>query len=132
MTIRDMCVYMVMASGILFNAGCSLMIDQPKGDTPSESTLKGQSQSLAGVYTDLGSDGSIQPHSQSVGQGGRINGLIILGEPANMPDMKTGKTTIKGSTDTTPTVRMGETTFGSGSGPNSTGSSSRMPAAGNK
>ncbi|UVT14621.1 MAG: hypothetical protein H8K04_12270 [Nitrospira sp.] len=132
MTIRHMGACMVMASGILFNAGCSLMIDQPKGNTPSESTLKDQSQSLAGVYSDLGSDGSIQPHSESVGQGGRINGLIILGGPADMPDMKTGRTTIKGATDTTPTVRMGETTFSSGSGPNSAGSPGRTPEAGNK
>ncbi|UVT20246.1 MAG: hypothetical protein H8K03_21170 [Nitrospira sp.] len=132
MTIRHMGASIVMMSVILFNTGCSLMIDPPKGDTPAESTLKSESKSLAGVYADLGSDGSIQPHSESVGQGGRINGLIILGGPADMPDMKTGKTTIKGSTDTTPTVKMGETTFSSGSGSNSTGSSGSAPKAGGK
>ncbi len=133
MTIRQTCAYIVMASGILFTIGCSLMVDQPKGDSQSDSTVSGHSKSLAGVYADLGSDGSIKPHPQSVGHEGRITGLIILGGSADVLDIKTGNTTIKGSKgNTTPTVTMGGTTFSPGSGSNSTGTSGRTPEAGSK
>ncbi len=131
MTIRQTCAAIMMASGILFNTGCSLMIDQPKGDTLSASTLRTESKSLAGVYTDIDSNASIKPHPQIVGEGGRINGLIILSAPADMLDIKTGAVKHKESTDNTPTVRMGETTFSPGSGSNSTGSSSKGTEAGN-
>ncbi len=132
MTIRIACAYLIMASGILFATSCSLMIDQPKGGVPSESGLRSESKSLAGVYTDLDSNGSIKPHPQVVGEGGRINGLIILSAPADMLDIKTGAVKLKESTDTTPTVRMGESTFRSRSGTNSPDSSKNTPDAGNK
>jgi hypothetical protein len=67
------------------------------------------------VYGDLGSDGSIKPHSDLVGTEGRVDGLIILGGPVDMPNIKTGENEIKGSADQTPKVRMGDKTFPSGS-----------------
>ncbi len=132
MIIRQICTYVTMASGLLFTTGCSLMIDQPKGDIPSESGLRSELRSLAGVYTDIDSNGSIKPHPELVGEGGRINGLIILNSPADVLNIKTGAVKHKESTDTTPTVRMGETTFSPGSGSNSTGSSGKAPEAGSK
>ena len=57
----------------------------------------------------------IKPHSDLVGTDGRINGLIILGGPADMPNIKTGQNEIKGTANQTPTVKMGDKTFPSGS-----------------
>lgn len=76
----------------------------------------GQSKNLAGPYRDVGSDGSIQPHPESVGVEGRgVNGLVILGGPADMPNMKTGENELKGSADRRPKVKIGDTTFPSDS-----------------
>jgi hypothetical protein len=112
MKIRHTCACVLAASGILSFAGCSLWGPESRGEAQSESTLEGQSKSLAGVYRDIGSDGSIKPHLESVGTDGRIDGLIILGGSADIPDIKTGRSTIKGSMgQTTPKVKMGETTF---------------------
>jgi hypothetical protein len=108
------------------------MIDQPKGESPSASTLRSESKSLAGIYSDIDSNGFIKPHPQSVGEGGKITGLIILGGPADMPDIKTGTMKLKEPTDTTPTVKMGDTTFSSGSSSTRTGSSNKTPEAGHK
>lgn len=93
------------------------MIDQPKGEPQSLSALESQSKSLAGVYTDHGSDGSIKPHPHIVGTGGRSNGHIMLGGMLEVLDIKTGGPKIKASMgETTSKVRMGDTTFPSGSG----------------
>ena len=101
---------------ILSFAGCSAWGPSTKGDAQfNQSSVEGQSKSLAGVYRDVGSDGSIQPHTDVVGTDCQINGLIILGGPADMPNIKTGQNEIKGSADQTPKVRMGDKTFPAGS-----------------
>ena len=116
MSIRKACICLVMASGIFSFAGCSAWGPSTKGDAQFDQiSVEGQSKSLAGVYRDVGSDGSIKPHADLVGTDGRINGLIILGGPADMPNIKTGQNEIKGSADQTPKVRMGDQTFPSGS-----------------
>ena len=118
MTIRPACVYVVMVNTMFSFAGCSLWGPESRGAAQFDSsTLEGQSKSLAGVYRDIGTDGSIQPHPRSAGTGGgRIDDPIILGGPAYMPNIQTGTMELKGSKGpTTPTVRMGEKTFPSGS-----------------
>jgi len=94
--------------------------------------LASESNSLTGVYTDIDANGSIKPHPQIVGEGGRINGLAIVGGSPDVLDIKTGTPKPRRSTNTTSTVRMGESTFSFGSDSNSTGSSSRTPEVGNK
>ena len=129
MMIRQTCVYMVMASGIFLSAGCSFMADEPKGEVQFDSTPESRPKSLAGSYRDIGSDGSIKPHPESSYKmrqepQGRTNDVIILGGPAPIPDLKTGKTTIKGST--------GGTTPHPGSVSDSTGPFSGARGADNK
>lgn len=124
-------VNVVMTSGVFFFYGCSLMVDEPKTGAQFDRMSGSETKSIAGLYPDVGTDGSIKPHPQSSGVGGRISGVIMLGGPAEVPDIKSGRMTIKGSTgEKTPTVRMGETTFPSGSGSNSTGSSQEIGGAG--
>ena len=91
---------LVMASAMLSFAGCSLWGPNSKGKAQFESTEMSPSMSLAGAYSDLGSDGSIKPHPESTNQGsqGRSTGVMILGGPADMPNMRTGNSTIKGAT----------------------------------
>ncbi len=133
MKIRHTCISLCMASGLLFNAGCSLMIDQSKGEPQSPSALESQSKSLAGVYAHLESNGSIKPHPLFVGTAGQMNGHIILGGTADVLDIRTGTTTIKGSMGKAlGTVRMGETTFRFRSGSYSTGSSTEASGSGGK
>lgn len=116
MKVMDIYKCVGMACSILSFAGCSAWGPSTKGDAQfNQSSVQGQSKSLAGVYRDVGSDGSIQPHSDVLGTDGQINGLIILGGPADMPNIKTGQNEIKGSADQTPKVRMGDKTFPSGS-----------------
>ena len=124
MIIRQTCVYMVMVSGILLFAGCAFLADEPQRGAQFDSTLGSQSKSLAGSYGDIGSDGSIKPHPESSYKmsqepQSRTDGAITLGGPAGIPDLRTG--TIKRST--------GGTTPRSGSGSNSTGSSSGASGA---
>lgn len=124
-------VNVVMTSGLFIFCGCSLMVDEPKTGAQFERMSVSETKSIAGIYPDVGTDGSIKPHPKSSGVGGRISGVIMLGGPAEVPDMKAGRITIKGSMgDKTPTVRMGETTFPSGSDSNSTGSSHEAGGAG--
>ncbi len=119
---RQTCNYMVVTSGILLLAGCSFLADEPKEGIQLDNILERQSKSIAGSYRDMGPDGSIQPHPESSytmrqeSQGRTNGGVIILGGPAPVPDLRTGKTTIKGSS--------GRTTPNSGSVSNSPGSSS--------
>jgi hypothetical protein len=124
MIIRQTCVYLVMVSGILLFAGCAFRADEPQGGAQFDSTLGSQSKSLAGSYGDIGSDGSIKPHPESSYKmsqepQSRTDGAITLGGPAAIPDLRTG--TLKRST--------GGTTPRSGSGANSTGSSSGASGA---
>jgi hypothetical protein len=112
---------MVMASGILFLAGCSFLADEPKKGVQVESTVENQSKSLTGSYRDIGPDGSIKPHpepSYKMRQEpqGRTNGVIILGGPVAMPELKMDSIPMKGAT--------GGTMPRSGSVPNSRGPSS--------
>ncbi|UVT20332.1 MAG: hypothetical protein H8K03_21615 [Nitrospira sp.] len=123
---------LIMGTGILLTMGCSLMIDQPNGDIPSERELRSESKSLAGVYTDVDSNGTIKPHAETVGEGGTINGLIILGGPSDMPDIKAGGMKLKTPKETTPSVRMGDTTFSSESSSKGTGPLNKTPEARNK
>lgn len=81
-----------LASSMLVCLGCSLLIDQPKGGPHSLSALERQSKTLARVYADHGSDGSIQPHTQIVGTAGRSDGQIIVGGMFDVLDIKTGTT----------------------------------------
>ena len=129
MKIRHADISLCMASSLLFSAGCSLMIDQPKGDPQSPSALERQSKNLAGVYGEIGSNGSIKPHPSVVGTAGHINGLIIVGGMLDVLDIKTGAIKRQGATgEPTPKVRIGNTTFSSGSG--STGTSSSTGTSG--
>ena len=116
MTIRHTCVGLVLASGMFSFAGCSAWGPDSRSETQVDaSSVEGQTKSLAGLYRDVGSDGSIQPHPQTVGVEGRVNGLVILGGPADVPNMKTGENEIKGSADKTPKMRIGDTTYPSDS-----------------
>ncbi len=65
MIIRQTCVSMVMVSGILLFAGCAFVNYDPHERAQFDSTLGSQSTSLAGSYSDVGSDGSIKPHPES-------------------------------------------------------------------
>lgn len=123
-------VDVVMTSGVFFFCGCSLLADGPTTGAQFDRISGSETKSIAGSYRDVGTDGSIKPHSKSSGVGGRIDGMIMLGGPAEVPDIKSGKMTIKGSMgEKTPTVRMGETTFPSGSGSKNTGSSNDVRGA---
>jgi hypothetical protein len=126
MKVWHMCAYIVMTSGMLSLSGCSLWGPESTSEARFDrGTLAGQSKSLAGVYRDVGPDGSIKPHPELVGTEGQIDGLVILGGPADVPNIKTGTMEIKGSTGTaTPKVRMGERTFPSES--DSTDSPTRL------
>lgn len=116
MTIRHTCVGLVLASGVLAFSGCSAWGPESRSESHFDaSSVEGQSNSLAGLYRDIGSDGSIQPHPESVGVEGQVNGLVILGGPADIPNMKTGKNEIKGSADKTPKLRIGDITYPSDS-----------------
>jgi hypothetical protein len=106
MIIRPTFVYMVMVSGVFVFTGCSFWANEP--------------QRGAGTYKDVGSDGSIKPHPGSSYEMSqepqrRTDSEIILGGPAEVPDMKMG--TMKRET--------GRTTPPPGPSPNSTGSSNR-------
>ena len=129
MIIRQTCLYMMMVSGILLFAGCYILADRPQGEAQLDSTTLGtQSKSLAGSYSDIGSDGSIKPHPQSSYRmsqepQSQTTGEMTLGAGnADIPDMK--MSTINKST--------GGTMPRSGSGSNSTGSSSGASGAGRK
>ena len=109
-----------MVSGILLFAGCAFMNDEPR-EAQFDSALGSQSKTLAGSYKDIGSNGSIKPRPESsykMSQEPQSQpiGEIILGGPAEVPDMTT--LTIKR------TGKPGGTRAGSDSGSNSTGSSS--------
>jgi len=87
------CVYMLMVSGILLFAGCSFLANKPQTEAQLDRTaLKTQSKSLAGSYRNVGSDGSIKPHSSSSYKMSQEpptqTGVITLGGSADMPDMK--------------------------------------------
>jgi hypothetical protein len=124
-------VDIVRTSGVFFFCGCSLLADGPKTGAQFDRISGSETKSIAGSYRDVGTDGSIKPHPKSSGVGGRTDGVIMLGGPAEVPDIKSGQITIKGSMgEKTPTVRMGERTFPSGSGSNSTGSSNEGRGAG--
>jgi hypothetical protein len=103
-----------MTSAILSFAGCSLWGPQSKGEAQFDSTEVSPSKSLAGAYSDIGSDGSIKPHPEPSGaitqesKGGQVKGLILLNAPVDMPDIKSGNSTIKGTTGgTTPRPEFG-------------------------
>ena len=63
MIIRQTCVYVVM-SGILLFAGCAVN-DERQDVAQFDSALQSKSKTLAGVYSDIGSNGSIEPHPES-------------------------------------------------------------------
>ena len=106
------CTSIVIMSAILSFAGCSAWGPSTKGEAQFKSgAVEGQSKSLAGVYEDVDSNGSIKPHPETIGVEGRVNGLVILGGPADMPNVKTGQNEIKGTADKTPKMRIGDTTF---------------------
>ncbi len=99
MSIRQTCGSVVMVSVLLSFTGCSLWGPESRGDAPFE---RNPSTSLAGTYSDVGSDGSIKPHPESTHEltgksGNRSGDAIILGGSAPVPDLQTGKTSIKGT-----------------------------------
>ena len=122
MIMRQACVYMVMVSGIFLFSSCAFLTDKPQGEAqPNSTTLGTQTKNLAGSYRDVGSDGSIKPHPQpsynaSQEPESRTGGVINLGGPTEIPDLKTG--TVKSSTG--------------GSGSNSTSSSGGASGRGGK
>ena len=110
MTHQHACISLCMATSLLFNAGCSLMIDQPKGEPQFPGAL--ESKRLAGAYADHGSDGSIKPHTLVVGTAGRSDGHIILGGMLDVLDIRTGAIKRQGTAaEPTPKVRIGDTAF---------------------
>ncbi len=116
MNTRDISTYMVIANCMISFPGCSAWGPSIKGTAQFTSNdVEGQSKSLAGVYEDVQPNGSLKPHVQKAGVEGRVNGLIILGGPADMPNIKTGGSEIKGSANETPKVTIGDQTFPSGS-----------------
>lgn len=134
MTIQQIAGRIMMATGVILLVGCSAWTGrQDRGDSVGSSSPDMRSKSIAGVYPDVGQNGGIKPHPESVGTGGSRHGFIILGGPAEVPDIKTGTITTKGSVgDTTPKVRMGDTTFPTESTSNSRGSSNGTSGAGGK
>ena len=120
MMIRHTCMYMIMASGMLLFAGCSVFADRPEETVQADRTLESQPKGVAGAYSDIGSNGSIKAHTESSyhareARQGRTDGEIILGGPAPVPDLKTGQTIIKGSPGGT-TPRPGSVRGSTGSG----------------
>ena len=110
-----------MTSVILSVGGCSLWGTASRGDAQYDDTSEGQSKSLAGVYRDTGSNGSIKSYAEPSYQvieypQDRTGAVIILGGTIPIPDLETGKTTTKGSSGgTTPTpgsVRDSRGSFG--------------------
>ena len=100
MIIQHTCVYMVLVSGILLFAGCAFKNYAPHEGPQLDGT---PGTSLAGLYKDIGSNGSIKPHpepSYKISQEPQTDGAIIFGGPVDMPDLKSG--TIK----KTPPSRM--------------------------
>lgn len=100
--------YTYLAAGmIMLFTGCSLWTGAPHKEVQFESTPDYSSKSLAGSYLDVGSDGSIKPRSESSGmppqrpQGGETTGVITLGGPAPIPDLRTGEMVIKGGSKST-------------------------------
>jgi hypothetical protein len=94
MIIRQTCVYMVIVSGILLFTGCAVLADRPQGEAQLDSsTLGTQSKTIAGVYRDIGSDGSIKPHPQpsynmSQEPESRTEGTITVGGPVDVSPLK--------------------------------------------
>ena len=116
-----------MVSGILLFAGCAFVNYESRDGAQFDSALESQSKTLAGSYSDIGSDGSIKPHPESSYKMSQepqseTTGAIILGGPAEILDMTTF--TVK------KTGKPGGNRAGSGSGSNSTGSSSGASGAG--
>lgn len=99
MSVRQTYGCVVMASILLASSGCSVWGPESSGEAQSE---RSPSTSLAGAYSDVGSDGSIKPHPDSTHQmtgknGNQTGDNIILGGPLPVPDLQTSKTTIKGT-----------------------------------
>lgn len=83
MMIRHTCMYMIMASGMLLFAGCSVFADRPEETVQADRTLESQPKGVAGAYSDIGSNGSIKAHTESSyhareARQGRTDGEIIL------------------------------------------------------
>ena len=116
MTTRHTCAYLLMVSGMLLFPGCSAWGPNSREGPQFESgTFDGQRKSLAGVYRDIGADGSIKAHPEFRGTEGQADGLIQIGGAADIPNIKKGTMETKGSMGTSkPTMRMGEKTFPSG------------------
>jgi hypothetical protein len=130
MIIRQTCVHIAMMSGILLLVGCVFLGNEyePQGVQFESAPEK----ALAGSYSDIGSNGSIKPHPESLYKlsqeqqepQSQTTGEIILGGPAEIPDMSSLK--IK------KTGKPGGNRAGSDSvfGSNSTGSSGGASGAG--
>ena len=118
-----------MVSGMLLFAGCALVNYEPRDEAQFDSALESPSKTIAGSYNDIGSNGSIKPHPESSYKSYKMSpepqsqttGAIILGGPAEIPDMTTF--TIK------KTGKPGGTRGDSGSGSKRTGSSSGASGA---
>jgi hypothetical protein len=116
MTIRQTCAYVLMASGMIAFAGCSAWGPSTKGEAQLDNrAVEGQSKSLAGVYEDVDSNGSIKSHPLEVGTEGQNNGVEIGGGPVDMPNIRTGQIETKGSANQTPRLKIGEKTMTPGS-----------------
>lgn len=65
MTISQICRDILVASGVVLLVGCTAWTGRPDPDVHVVSTPDMKSKSLAGAYSDIGSDGGIKPHSAS-------------------------------------------------------------------
>lgn len=85
MKIGRSCAYAVVAISAFMLVGCSLWTGRQDSETQYPSTPPIPPKSLAGVYRDVGRDGSIKPHlldapeTMGPGPGDRQTGTITLG-----------------------------------------------------
>lgn len=87
---------------IFFFVGCSAWDGGYKGGAPPN-VEDMQGKSITGVYRDLGLDGSIKFHPVRMGIGGQTTGIIKVGGPAPIPDLRTGEMVIKGGSNNSST-----------------------------
>lgn len=113
---RQTCIHLVTVAAMFSVVGCSAWDGGYRGGVPPHVSDM-HSRSITGIYQNLGSDGSIQPHPVTLGTGGQVTGVIKAGGPFPMPDIKTGQMVIRGGS-AGPSSSSGPT-------PDATGSTTR-------
>lgn len=91
-------------SGIFLSVGCSAHLGQSPQPPQLDHRLDYPSATLAGVYEDVGPDGSIKPHrevSHTRQEGHRTDGAIVLDAQPQVPDPQTGTIINRGKPERT-------------------------------